>query len=79
MFKEVDPREYCVTVTRSGEGLATKYEVDASPHKPTPADILEQYREKNINLNALFDGKSPLDTDERSDELGAKDLPAEGG
>ena len=69
-----DPREYSITATRTGEGLATKYEVDASPHKPTPKDILTQYSEKKINLNALFDGKSPFDADERSEELDAKDL-----
>ena len=54
--------------------MATKYEVDASPHKPTPEDILEEYKEKKINLDALFEGKSPLDTDERSAELDAKDF-----
>jgi hypothetical protein len=40
-------------------------------------------REKKINLNALFDGKSPFDTDERSAELDAaefrpKSVKAEG-
>ena len=69
-----DPREYSLTVTRSGEGLSTKYEVDASPHKPTPPEILEQYRGMKINLNALFDGKSPFDTDERGEELDAAEF-----
>ena len=48
--------------------------MDASPHKPTPPEILEQYRGMKINLNALFDGKSPLDTDERGEELDAAEF-----
>jgi hypothetical protein len=44
----------------AGEGLATTYEVDASPHQPTPQDILKRYKEKKINLDALFDGKTRL-------------------
>jgi len=35
---------------------------------------LKLYQEKKINLEALFDGKSPFDTDERSAELDAKDF-----
>ena len=69
-----DPREYNITVTRSGEGLGTKYEVDASPHKPTPPEILADYKEKKIDLEALFEGKSPFEASERNDEIDAKEF-----
>ena len=29
--------------------------------KPTPPDILKSYKEKNINLEALFDGGNPFE------------------
>jgi hypothetical protein len=64
-----DPRDYSITVTREGEKLGTKYEVVASPHKPTPKEVLEEYKKMNINLEALFDGKNPFDASERSEEL----------
>src|SRR5262249_12797233 len=69
-----DPREYSIMVTRSGEGLGTKYEVDASPHKPTPPEILAQYKDMKINLEALFEGTSPFEAQERSAELDVKDF-----
>ncbi len=59
---------------RRSAGDPTATEVDASPHKPTPPEILEQYRGMKINLNALFDGKSPFDTDERGEELDAAEF-----
>jgi len=56
-----DPREYSVTVNRTGEKMETKYAVLPSPAKPVPADILKAYEEKYINLDALFTGGNPFD------------------
>jgi hypothetical protein len=39
-----------------------------------PPRILEAAPGKRINLEALFDGKSPFDTDERNPDLDAKDF-----
>jgi hypothetical protein len=36
--------------------LETEYGVVPSPAKPTPDEILEAYKEKSINLEALFTG-----------------------
>lgn len=35
---------------------------------------MKQYKEKKINLEATFDGKSPFHTDERSEDLDAADF-----
>jgi len=54
-----DPREYSITVNRTGEKMETKYSVLPSPAKPVPAGVLKAYEEKYINLDALFTGGNP--------------------
>jgi hypothetical protein len=49
-----DPREYSINVNRTGEKVETKYSVLPSPAKPIPANILQAFKEKPINLEALF-------------------------
>ena len=49
-----DPREYSITVNRTGEKMETKYAVLPSPAKPVPAEILQAFQEKPVNLEALF-------------------------
>lgn len=56
-----DPRGYSITINRKGEALETEYSVVPSPAKPTPDEILEFYKEKPINLEALFTGGNPFD------------------
>lgn len=65
-----DPRNYSITVTRTGEGLTTKYEVDASPHKPTPPEILQQYEESDIKLESLMEGANPFPNEVKTEEIG---------
>ena len=36
----------------------------ASPAQPTPADIIQKFKEKPINLEALFTGGNPFDETE---------------
>ena len=55
-----NPRGYDLTVTRSGSGLLTEYEVIANPHKPLDAGIINQYDAMKINLNALYTGADPF-------------------
>ena len=65
-----DPREYTLTITREGEGLKTRYVVDPSPHKKTPAEVTEKYKETDINLEELFVGGQPFkeETEENFDD-----------
>jgi hypothetical protein len=67
-----DPRNYSITITRKGEKFETEYTVVPSPAKPTPSEILADYKAKKINLEALFDGKNPFEASERSEDIDAK-------
>lgn len=48
-------------MTRKGEGFETEYSVVPSPAKETPAEIIKAYKEKPINLQALFTGANRFD------------------
>lgn len=70
-----DPRTYNLTITRKGTKIDdTEYSVQPSPHSDTPKEALALYKEKNIDLNALFEGKNPFEASERSEEIDAKDF-----
>jgi hypothetical protein len=78
-----DPREYDITVTKTGEKLDTEYSVMPSPAKAVTEEVPEEvpeeahkaYRKAHINLEALFDGADPFDrsagseVDERSEKM----------
>jgi len=55
-----DPKQYDIVITRSGSGFDTEYQTIANPHTPPPAEAVEEYGNKTINLNALFDGTDPF-------------------
>lgn len=63
-----DPLGYSITVNRKGESLETEYSVVPSPAQPTPEGILEAYKAKPINLEALFTGGNPFEEAGISDE-----------
>lgn len=63
------PRQYDLKITRTGEGLDTKYNVVPSPIKPVPSEILEAYNETPVDLNALFDGNNPFDATQHSHSM----------
>lgn len=56
-----DPKEYDITVTKSGEKLDTDYVVQGKPNK-TKVDeaILKEYEEMKIDLEQLFIGGDPF-------------------
>jgi hypothetical protein len=75
-----DPKEYDISITRTGKGTGTKYAVTPSNKSKTDPDILEAYKAKPINLDALLvDGdpfapgkpvnSDPLPTDEEGNIL----------
>jgi hypothetical protein len=57
-----DPRNYSLTISRKGEKLETEYSVIPSPAQPTPEAILEAFKAKPFNLEALFSGGNPFET-----------------
>lgn len=67
-----DPRQYSITITKKGEKLDTEYSVMPSQMKETPKEILDLYKEKNPNLEALFTGGDPFGTEKS--EITAEDM-----
>lgn len=54
-----DPREYDLVITRSGDGMETKYSCIAKPRKELTAE--DKANIKPIKLEVLFDGGNPFD------------------
>lgn len=55
-----DPKDYDLKIKREGERLETKYSVIASPKKPTPKTVLEEWLGMHVNLHALYRGGDPF-------------------
>jgi hypothetical protein len=73
-----DPKEYDITITKTGQKLDTEYTVMPSPKKAVPVDAHKAYRETPINLEALFSGSDPFTTSagsEVADTITPEDSP----
>jgi len=55
-----DPKNFDLTITKSGEGLETEYSVIASPHKKCDPKAVQEMKNTPINLEALFRGDDPF-------------------
>lgn len=51
---------YDLVISRTGEGMETKYETFPKPAKKTDEGILVAFGDMNINLQALYEGKDPF-------------------
>ena len=58
-----NPFSYDLTIGKSGEGLKTKYTVQASPKKPLAKHLVSDANEKPCNLDALYEGTDPWDVE----------------
>lgn len=54
-----DPTQYDISITRTGSGLETKYEVVMKPPKPPAASLQAKFEALDWDLNRLFDGEHP--------------------
>ena len=52
-----NPMKYDITVSKSGEGLATKYTVQPNPHSEMSPEIIAEFEAKAINVESIFDNK----------------------
>lgn len=55
-----NPFEYDIKINKAGEGIETEYTINPIPHKKISAEILEAFKAKPINLDALFEGTDPF-------------------
>jgi len=59
-----DPKNYDLTITKTGEGLETEYSVMPNPGSEVQKEIQDEFEAKPVNLEALFDGGDPFNTEE---------------
>lgn len=62
------PLGYDLNVKREGEALETKYSVVPTPPAELNNQIKETYKETNINLEALFSGDDPFNSQRKEAE-----------
>ena len=55
-----DPHEYDITVSRTGSGLETKYQVHPSPHRQIEDFALRAFEKIAPKVEALFTGDDPF-------------------
>lgn len=55
-----NPQGYDITISRVGSGMETEYSTMPNPHSEIEPAIVEDYKSRNINLEALYDGGNPF-------------------
>jgi len=55
------PKNYDITITRTGEGFDTEYNVMPNPHSDIDSEIQTVYEAKVVNLDKLFDNGNPYE------------------
>jgi len=55
---------YDIVVTKTGDGMETKYEVLPKPATKLLEGVQEAYKDMEIRLEALFEGKDPFSKEE---------------
>ena len=63
-----DPHNYDLTITRTGSGLDTKYDVLAKPPKPASKETADKFAELDWNLANLYEGRHPWSAEDDTDE-----------
>jgi len=65
-----DPKDYDITVNREGDGMDTDYTVKVSPKSEIGKELVSEYKEMSIQLEALYAGADPFKiTEEESEDL----------
>lgn len=64
-----NPQAYDIVINRTGQDLDTKYNVVPCPHKETPTEALEAYNGMTVNLEALYSGADPFQSQSAGAEI----------
>ena len=51
-----DPKEYDISIVKTGEGMETRYNTVPKPKKAATKEITQAFADAEINLMALFSG-----------------------
>lgn len=57
------PLEYPLSITKTGEGMETRYEVTPCPKEKVEKSILDAYKKAKIRVSALYKGDDPFARD----------------
>lgn len=57
-----DSKNYDIVIRKTGQNKETRYKVDPKPGKPVTPEILESFKNKPVNLKALFHNGNPFET-----------------
>lgn len=63
-----DPSGYDITITRTGSGLDTKYDVLAKPPKSISDTVKKAFSKLSWDLDNLFEGRHPWNDDNQEEE-----------
>ena len=55
-----DPKEYDISIVKTGEGMETRYNTVPKPKKVQTGEIKKAFADAEINLMALFSGGDPF-------------------
>ena len=55
-----DPKEYDISIVKTGEGMETRYNTVPKPKKAQTQEIQQAFADAEINLMALFSGDDPF-------------------
>lgn len=61
------PTNYDLVVTREGKEKDTRYTLNPKPAKPLDEGILRLYSDMNIDLNALYRGDDPFNSEPKDE------------
>jgi hypothetical protein len=75
-----DPKQYDITISRTGSGMETRYTVQPSPHKELTAEEKSLVARMEIDLEKLFDGENPFESKAgaspiKTEEVKIEDIP----
>ena len=65
-----DPKEYDISIVKTGEGMETRYNTVPKPKKAQTKEIQQAFADAEINLMALFSGGDPF-----APATGEKEVP----
>jgi len=73
-----DPKQYDITITRSGAGMETRYTVQPSPNKELTKEEKSLVARTEIDLEALYAGSNPFEAKDGTNPASGSKKPATG-
>ena len=64
--RQGDAMGYDFIITKTGDGLQSEYDIDTGNPEPVTSDAMVEFTKKKINLEALFDGGDPFNSNASS-------------